>query len=349
MGQPTFRKPGIVFEGERMSQEQAGQNEQRRFDVDRLLKKATDEKVLWGSSDEAYQHAQKAYDLATQEPRIVEPLPAKAAYRLAHLMLRKRCDHSELREVARLFKEATQLEPVRALAHIYRTAALQRLFVLRADPALERQIAESWQCAAEAVDAAPEEDDRSGGQPVRLQEWTFNMLELSAYFTGQPYKPLIGHGGRLDLALERNDWLIVGPESITKKVKYPRSLALQELNERAKRAEGHEVFFKLGTDEQKWKRAGGEYENAPEHALQILSHLLFHDRTKDQLMSRIVARGILDPPGQMRTNKKRLKDGLGKLLGCQPTEVYEEDRDGVLHLSGEFVVYGAVQVNFLFR
>jgi hypothetical protein len=222
--------------------------------------------------------------------------------------------------------------------------------VLRADPALERQIAESWQCAAEAVDAAPEEDDRSGGQPVRLQEWAFNMLELSAYFTGQPYKPLIGHGGRLDRALERDDWLIVGPESITKKVRYPRSLALQELNERAKRAEGHEVFFKLGTDEQKWKRAGGEYENAPEHALEILSHLLFHDQTKEQLMSRIVVRS--DSPdrlGQMRTNKKRLKDGLGKLLGCQPTEAYEEDRDDVLRLSGEFVVYGAVQVNLLLR
>ena len=149
-----------------MSQEQVRQVEARRSEVDGNLKQATDEKVLAGSSDRAYKHARKAYELATNEPRIVGPLSAVAAYRLAHLLLRKNCDQSELREVARLFEEATELEPFRAFANIYRIAVLHRLFLLVPDPQLSKQMEESFRDALKEVTASPWDYDRDERDPA---------------------------------------------------------------------------------------------------------------------------------------------------------------------------------------
>ena len=63
--------------------------EQRLSEVEKLLTDVTGNKTLEGRSDHALRDAEKPYTLATTRPRLPTRHASEAAYRLAHLRLRK--------------------------------------------------------------------------------------------------------------------------------------------------------------------------------------------------------------------------------------------------------------------
>ena len=103
--------------------------DKRRNDVASSIEEATIGKLSCGETAEATDEIEKAYKKATEEPIIDSPWPEVAAYRLAHLMLRKGdLTEPELRRADQLFKEADSTNATLGpWPLIYRLATLHRL------------------------------------------------------------------------------------------------------------------------------------------------------------------------------------------------------------------------------
>jgi len=331
--------------------------EQRLSEVEKLLTDVTGNKTLEGRSDHALRDAEKAYTLATTRPRLPTRHASEAAYRLAHLRLRKPCSKAKLIEIAELFKEASELSTLAALAHIYRMAVLHRLSLMTPSKKIDDQVSESFRCARTALAAVDvryesgDTSDRNRQTEVPIQDWAFNLLELSAYVTDQPYDPLLmGWGGRPELHLTRGDWVIVKSDSDRNPLRYTKDDALQALAEWEKRSRSPQrapkdevVFFVLGPSESKWKVPGRAYTSAPEPGLRLLAALVDARPDSTVKLAEIARQG-----DNAAHYKHHLKKKLQELLGHEISEVYgARPRGSAPRLLENFVVYGAVHVRNL--
>ena len=334
-----------------MSNRAAGNSdrEARRLEVWKLLHKVNDEKSVRTDAVSVLACAERAYKLATRPPAIIGPLRWVPGYRLAHVLLRS--SDPDLSRVNTLFEEVSAFPPLSVVAQIYRVAVLERLLSLASTEgrreALMRAQKDAFDGAKNGLGRSEVADaDGEGALGDRLQREVFNMVELSAYFTGLPYDDLKGRGARLDYAVERGDWVIVGPEPETSHVHFSEAAAKQELEARAEQSTGGEVFFRLGPNENVWSVPRGQpYSHCPKAQLKILA-LLCADRPIESvgaLQERILAPQQTD--AVFRQHKLRLKRGLKQLLGRSIDPPFEErGGSGGLRLSSDLVVYGAVHV-----
>ncbi|MBM63774.1 MAG: hypothetical protein CL484_12580 [Acidobacteria bacterium] len=329
------------------------EREARRCQVWEMLKQVNDEKAVQARATTLLDQAESTYRTATKPTWIVGPLRHIAAYRLAHLLLR--LSAPDLKRVNCLFEVASEFPRLSALTQIYRVAVLERLLKMEPNETLRKELERTRQ---EAFDRARRElvradpfsaADREDVLGKRLQGGLFNMLELTSYFTGLPYDGLEGRGSRLDDALDRGDWVIVGPEPETGRVHMSEATAKHELEDRARQSSGGEVFFRLGSTINDWKvPSEQQYSVRHRQQLKILALLCSAQGIEDE---HALKQRVLSPQqgdDDYRQYKHRLKTGLNDLLGRADGELYDASSGrGGLRLSGDYVVYGAVKLEHI--
>ncbi|MCE7869578.1 hypothetical protein DYH09_04270 [bacterium CPR1] len=298
--------------------------EARRERVDAKLCRATDQKMLKGSSLSALELLRQARQEAVE---LGSPWPELTAYRLAHLLLR---EGKELNEAEALFREAASLEALGPLPCIYRIAVCHRLGL-----DVERALRE----AHEALRLRPWRTNYRG---AGIQSPAHNLLELAVYFTGATYSlEGLGSSGWEDLFGQTESWALVGPDPRTATVRYPRELALVELQSRG----GPEVVrFEVrpsGRDG-RWCFGEGDWTSVP-HKVTLLLALLLQGRCQDnrELEQRLEAAS----PEALRTLKTELRRQLSRLAGVDPGRVLTPGR-GVPRVLAP-TAYGALPARFL--
>ena len=334
--------------------------EARRLQVWKLLRRVNEEKAVRAGQTSVLARVARAYGLATKPPEISLPLRCIAAYRWAHLLLRTA--EPDFGRVNRLFEEASAFAPYSAVAQIYRVAVLERRLKMELNEMrrneLKTEQQEAFDGARKGLRVGPWPNAVVDGDELlgdHLQGGVFNMLELSSYFTGLPYDDLEGRGSRLDHALEREDWVVVGPERETSRVHFSEAAAKQELEDRARQSSGGEVFFRLaqatssGYGHSDWRVAGQhKYDHQHQTHLKILALLCADQVIADEhaLKQRLLSPQQSDD--DYRQFKLRLKRGLERLLGRPVGELYEDlGGGGGLRLPRGLVAYGAVHVRAL--
>ncbi|MCP4648441.1 MAG: hypothetical protein GY852_12045, partial [bacterium] len=188
--------------------------EDRRKEVDELLRSGSDDKLLLGNTDLARDKIEKAYTIASSEPPLPQPWRAVAAYRLGHLILRTAKTKDDLEHAEQYLLEASRVESLGPLPSVYRLPVLFRLKPYISEEIYESQYQQTFEAAKRKV------EEMRGGQSVpqtpwmdpRLQGGYFNLLEFAAYFAGIPYSPLEGLGGDpyKDLFPDSSAWILVG-------------------------------------------------------------------------------------------------------------------------------------------
>ncbi len=309
--------------------------EARRRQVDRELRDGTDAKMLMGARQKALKHLERAWGLADQEPRLREPWPQVTAYRLAHLLMRE--EEADLPRVVRLFTQAEDLEELGPLPHIYRAAALHRL------GCPQSVVEEALNSARKSLALGTMGGAKEGKAYERagIQSQGYKLLELASYFVGAPYR-LEGMGGPwADLFPATGACVMVGPSRHLAEVRYPRALAMRELEALAQETP-EALFFELydGGETGRWRVGSGEWQSVSGQPLRLLVRLL-RERlpTAESLRARM---GLKD-----NTAFRQAKFRLGEALeGVRPGPAFAEARRrGCLHLAND-LVYGVVPDRF---
>lgn len=331
--------------------------ERRRAHVFRLLKDGTGDKMMVNRSAQAAEKLRRAYVLARDPVPIFSPLYEVAAYRLANVLFRSARTAEQLREVDRLYVEATgdvghRLGP---MPLIHRVAVLHRLAMLagisgaeraRLQLEMERVYVEACQLArARSFGELP---GRAGG--AHIQGSLHNLLELTAYYNDFDYEERIS--GLVspfeDLQLGE-DWMIVGTDGVSDSVRMPREFAAAELEARA--AEGADLLFELGEPRPRarfraWKPGGREVKVGGRELLS-LAQLCRGPSTDEQLYAAVYGEEPMND-GRLRDVKRDLREFLGNLLGERGTELIPEVGTGeYLKLRPGIRIYGMAAVSSL--
>ncbi|MBX3278410.1 MAG: hypothetical protein KF868_10450 [Acidobacteria bacterium] len=314
---------------------------QTRDRVNKLFHQGLDSKLLRHHSAQAMKMLREAYELThhhERTPRFADIWPALTAYRLAHLTLRRPdLTYDELMEVDEWLIEACRQRVLGPWPCLYRLAVMHRL---KANDLIDGAFAHARERVLQHLDE----------ESAQLQSHIFNALELSAYFLGQPYHSLEGIGEienrnnpYAEFGPPGQKWMLVGPDPLISKVKYPREFALQELGEQGGNKENDKkvVLFKLPESlRHEWKltsQAG--YEPVPNsHTAKLLAAILL-------VKSRAEAQDLmgLDNPNTFRSAISRGKKDFERLTGYP----LEDTPNGLPKVPSQVVVYGAVDCNAL--
>lgn len=214
-------------------------DEKRRARCLECFVEGTKLKVMAGDGSAAVPFLEEAYCLATEEPRLPEPLPQVAAYRLAHIRMRRACTWEELESIEELFQEAARLgtPALGPIPSVYRLAVLHRMQLAaptaRDAESCRRTRNRLFRQLCDAIQRRPW--DERAEREARIQGDLHNYLELVSYFTAEPYSHIQGVGSPFgDLRLPE-EWSIVGSHGIaaSRHIRFPRALARAELASRA--------------------------------------------------------------------------------------------------------------------
>jgi hypothetical protein len=317
-------------------------NEDKRTKVERLLKECVESKRLRHETESAKQKAEQAYHLATETPRLPSPWPETAAYRLAHILLRRATTKDDLKRADALFKHASgsRGNPCRLypFACIYRLAVLHRL--LKDAPSgverrsIEESIEESFYMAVSRMGHRSElpipvrGDSLDPSRPdVLIQGGAFNLLELAAYFLGEDYRPLEGLAGPDPLAPPpKSAWVVVGRGLSHGNILVTEDFALEEVESlgrryreavlcriRTRRPEGG---WKLGSDRE-WKQVSDDQ-------VRLIACLLKEPETNRKELAKRLEGGSDDA---LRQLIRRTKLGLKKLTRMEPDSIIPPRRN----------------------
>jgi hypothetical protein len=328
--------------------------EDRRIEVDRLLREGLDLKLLRASTKDATERIAQAYKLATQEPRLPSPWPAAAAYRLAHVKFRLARIPDELEDVEELFNEAARDESLGARPLLYQLAALHRLDLAYKeagrDPdqlcSLGGRIKRTLGVARKRLRCVEGTDRGEEKLAQPRQGELLNLLELATYFLGEAYEPIEGARNPYDdLFPPANSWFLVGPNREISKVRYPRGMAMAELEARERASpcalliqlddDGHESWRMAG--ERRWIRAN------PRGAVRLIAHLL-EGSTQDDLEERVV--GEEGTSELFRQILFRARRKIGEFMGRDPAHTIVEDHPtGLRKIADGLNIFGAVNQN----
>jgi hypothetical protein len=311
--------------------------EARRRKVDRELRDGTDAKMLMGSRQEALKHLERAWRLAVEEPRLRAPWPQVTAYRLAHLLMRE--EEADLSQAERLFAEAAKLEELGPLPRIYQAAALHRLG--RPQREVEKALNQGREVLA--LDSRGRTGQGRAYERAGIQSQGYNLLELASYFVGTPYR-LEGMGGPwADLFPATEACVMVGPSRHLAEVRYPRALALRELEARAQDSP-EALFFELydGGEAGRWCLGSGEWQSVSGQPLRLLALLLREQRPTVEILGTRL--GLTGNNNAFRQARLRLKEALE---GIRPGPAFAETGRGApLRLAND-LAYGVLPDRFL--
>lgn len=314
-----------------------------RSRIDDLLHQGSNSKLLRGDRNRALQFIREAYDLTHDNEGVaqyVAPWPALTAYRLAHLTLRMpSLTEKELLDADEWLKEASDEPALGPWPSLYRLAVIHRL-------QSREQIKPAFDRARERVLLQIDKDFRDSAQ---LQHYLFNALELSAYFLDQPYKSLEGIGGLenqddpyVDIEPDYQKWMLVGPDPSISEVKYPRALALKELDVRETGSDPNTqvVLFKFPQSlHPKWKRASDpNWASMRGKTAKILTGILLV-KTREQVREWLGAKNDSTFRSDIRRAKKDFRDLAGISMRHVPGQLPS--------IPPEVIVYGAVDCNAL--
>lgn len=327
-----------------MGRKPAG-NVSRRRQVQQYLQQATSEKLLKGGLHVALKAAETAYALATEEPAVEQPWPALAAYRLAHLMLRKGADSiTDLERVESLFLEAGRATVLGPLPRIYRLGVLDRLVRSAAEEDARALYAsrldQAFRVASGHI-ADPVEND-----PV-IESPQFNMLELAAYFLGRGGELPTGKHARpepLGKLLAEAGWFLVGPEREIARLRMAEQIARDELLARIESDPGCRWFIlapyrsRLGPLE----RYREQMLKASDSQLRLLVCLL-EGRASTPSGEVNAVTGDPDKTDSFRQIRHRLRRRLATSFGLAPDEAVRTRPDGLHRLGDGLRIYGCVE------
>jgi hypothetical protein len=349
--------------------------EQRRRDVDQLLRDCIDQKVLLGGK--ALEKSKEAFDKANTLPALPSPWPQLAAYRLAHLQLRSAKTLQQLKKIDELLAIAStdistsinndpreQCHPLGPFPFLYRLAVLHRLAARARGSTkqdLKQQLEDSFGHALREIklrlltrlsNSEHQASRTSSEEPI--QNTLFNMLELAAYFLGKTdheYDRLQGIGA-LDDMVNRStlDWFLVGPNSLISLVRLSKEVAYAELESRARDCP-KAVLLRLPPhpDVPMWRRARDrEWQSAREGRVEFLVHILKEPGLQVEQLMRLLQ--LSDSPDNYRQVLKRLRDELAELTGINRAEVLQQSQDRIApRLHPNLIIYGVVSGSELRR
>lgn len=335
-------------------------DQNRETTVYALLSQVTDSKLLKEGTERATRLAEQAISLAVRAPRLRDPWPQLAAYRLAHLLMRSGQDNT-LARATELFEEATRGDVLGPMPHVYFLAALSRRRAQTTNgaesEAIEEDIRNTFDRAQElarlsmaGMRGANDEPNPTLRMPV--QEGIVNLLELSAYFLKLPYEPLDGMGGAYsDLGLG-DGWFLVGPDPRIATVRYPYRLAMRELEEHAM-VNPDAIVFRLSTEPKDtgWKTKGSGWQRASGKALRLIACLLErNDWAKLDLRDWVVGEGESNKASHFRVVCNRTRELL-EAITKKPGEDLLVSATGNLPVSLDpgLKIFGAVQVEAYMR
>jgi|GEM_PF-1699066 len=306
--------------------------EARRSELVERLHECIDEKVLRGGTELALHKAEAAYEMAHIAPPVPQPWPALAAYRLAHLLMRKDAiDIDTLRRADRLFNEASQCDALGPVPLIYRISALSRLkgAAMSADERseAEHQLDQIFDQAIQGIHRMAFPSMRDQLHKTDLQGHAFNLLELAAYLLGHPYRKLEGLAG-FDYfnPTKKGKWQIVGHD--VKQINMTAEFARCEFTARAKNSDGC-LVIELNEHDAKWGVSPCapkdlKFVNHEQAKLLVLS-VLSPNLPKNDFQRRIVGDYGANPAGRYRTTRKRARQEVQKLLANPQLEVFHEN------------------------
>lgn len=295
-----------------------GRGQMNEREVKELLQQCRDLKVQ-RSGNIAFRAAEKAYEASKRLSPPNSSLECEAAYRLAHMLLRKEgLDSGELWRIDELLCEASRTGLLGVLPQIYRLPALHRLAQAGSSDAV--QLLESvWRDVLRT-------NNLTNCHDYSLQNPTFNLVELASYFLGKSSDDVIGLGALEEPTL-RDSWLVIG-NGIAASAEYEwrEALARNEFLEKASQlddvllievSEVHNRWaWKKKDMEVKWKRlTSGRRRRAKLLIHLIRNPLLAHEAIQDLmfLKPRANQRNLLDQDrGRVETDVAKLSDLGGR-------------------------------------
>jgi hypothetical protein len=309
-----------------------------------LLKRCREEKVL-RSSGGALALAEKAVGLSRQLEPVNHLWLGESCYRLAHLLLRTpNLSLDELYRIDELLVQAINSSYFGLMPHLYRLPVLSRIepLVPADDQSFIRQkIRQTWQKALDFYGrprTAP---------PSFIQDQTFNMLELTAYFLGESLEPAIGFGVLRAHEID-NTWKLYGEgypdycwSEITARTVFEESQShmeqalLLELSSRANR-----WAWKAGAGDLNWEvLKGGKLRQARLLLRSCLNPFVTSDELLDELYPR---NEFTNPANSLNQDRGRLGRDITKLRGS--TDVFP-----VFESPGQFEVNKKLRIVAIFE
>ena len=346
-----------------MNGEEIMDREERRVRVEQLLRYGTSEKALHQGTENATRYLRDAYELASIEPELPSPLPELAAYRLANILMRSAPDTEALLDAEELMAKAVRSKALGPLPALYHLPILHRIYQGDENPRAKERLRRAFKTADERIResdfAIPHTDTGAESraaaakdESVQMQYHLFNLLELSAFFLNEEYRPLSGMGGpyldlypdyRTEGDVEFERWVLVGHDRRLAAVKYPRTFAMAELESRLDQ-NPNTITFRIppNENERAWRFGKSEWKPAGRKQLLFLASGLHPGiRTKEQFRER--AMDGAHSVEAFRRAKHALSKRLSDLTGYPKNEIFVEDADtGITRLSPNIPVFGAL-------
>lgn len=206
---------------------------QRLEDMKAAFSSGIHHKLSISRNEYAISDLRLAHRLATQPVPMPDIWPHVTAYRLAHLLMRSAQGKDELLEVDDLLQQASvdnAESSIRLAATIIRLSVLHRLALI--EPAgVWHQL--SRDCLKLAVDLARHQPLWSTllkGRPA--QSMVTNMIELAAYFMGEPHGLLSGLSVNAEVAALESDtaWRLIGTHGLGDNLRYSEALIRAQIS-----------------------------------------------------------------------------------------------------------------------
>ena len=157
-----------------------------------LLAKGLDQKALLAGSSNALRPLREAAILSDQTEHLLWANVPK--YRLAHLLFRYAKTETELTEISELLQAVIRKQSSRRLDFLCQILLIAVTCRLRTQGINTKNVdlAQLTREAASNVRFTENESFNNNTVASNLQGELFNLLELSTYFSGEEYKPLLG-------------------------------------------------------------------------------------------------------------------------------------------------------------
>ena len=317
-----------------------------RSEINDLLRKTADLKLLNGAPEEVLGIARQAYQLSGGAS---EPWPQLTAYRLAQVLCRE-ADLSvdQLKEVDDLFERAARgrVKSMGPLPRIYQLAILHRLKVH--DPQNQEHYDERIQSTfQEAVDTIhlPSLVNSEHRNKFRLQGDQFNLLELASYFLELPYESMRGLDDASKVGFDYSgSWMIVSNQPDLKPIRYTERFAeieVESLLLESTEAIGFKIH-KNGVDGNIGHGPFDAWVEGNAEQLRLLANLLHNpDSSRTELLRYISNEAVSSE--NFRQIKRRLKTKLKELVPGADEPIDQNDNSINLPIP----VYGIIQSRFL--
>jgi len=309
--------------------------------VDRLLRQASNQKLLRGASTHALEVVSEAFSLAHDGPGLGEPWRAVTAYRKAMILLRKEnADAKILREVNELLLEAviaseehTELE-LGPWAKLFRLPVLHRLRAISPEEVSDREVREAFKECVEFLSAPETDAENHPHQHFRLQTQAFNCLELAAIFLGIPTTCLEGRGVDIDLIPLRGEaWYLFDGKRVANRSLCTRGMALTELEVLIESTKGSFGFVNPASED-----ATGELWGPGRTKVQVAKPLTAALKNDLGLPDSIGGA----PPKHLGSPRDRCKNALAALTGLDAERFVGPGGEGIAIPAG-ITLFGVVE------